>query len=251
MKYFFTFISLLGLVLFFSACTKEDEFLEKPTWSKLSISTTSTTKNFEVWLDNQLLLDSLKIKKGLLTKPIPSGEHRLRIRQFERNDYLVDTLINFAWSTKPYGFSLIEFDPQSDPLLFSGFPDNIPAHEEGFETFAFLNVDATITKSKTIDILMYSTDDPNVLVQEFDHIPYNKISTYFKIPANPNNISGFLVIRDAESKNILFDGRESYMIINLPSTYPGSSNTFLLKFTNGGDDQFPYYSTEPIFEATR
>lgn len=89
-------------------------------------------------------------------------------------------------------------------------------------------------------------------MHEFENIPSNQISTYFKIPVDPNNNSGLLVIRDASTKDILLDGRNLYMFLSLP--YPaflGASNTFLVKFTDNGDDISPPYECETIFDKTR
>lgn len=247
MKHFFTFITLLGLVLFFSACTKENEFLEKPTLSKLSINTTSTTKNFEVWLDDQLLKDSINLRKNLLEKPIPSGKHRLRIRQFERNDYFVDTLMNFAWSTKPYQFSLIELAANTDPFLFTGFPSDLPIPDIGYSTIGLLNTDQTLSLNKTIDLIFYERRTDNILV-ELKNIPYGIIK-YFQV-SDATRIRGVVVLKNSETGEILYNGRSGNTLITLYSV-DARYNTYLLRLNNSQDASSPRYSVFPLISDKR
>ncbi|WP_126974018.1 hypothetical protein [Gynurincola endophyticus] len=248
--------SLLLVVTVFFSCTKENNFLEKPTFTSLSINTTASVKKFDVWLDEELLKDSISSSVALSNVTIVAGEHRLRISQAGLKDFFIDTVLHFDWQAKSpaYTFSLIELDSESDPLFFTGFSNEIPAHENGYVTIGFLNIDPTpISFNKDIDLIIYDASgmDPDKIIAEFNDIPYNKISSYHKIPVDVFNNGGMMVIRDAESKEILFDGRELFGFLFLGSYWPGAPNTYLLKFYNVGDELYPYYLAETIFSALR
>lgn|GEM_PF-3930095 len=243
--------ALILLITFAFSCTKTDEFYQENTVSSLRINTTAAEKAFSVWLDDQLLEDSVT-NQHMLDAPLVAGEHRMRIAQAGTVNYFVDTTLSFAWTAErpARNFSLIELDPESDPMLFAGFPANIPAPEEGFITLAFLNTDTTLTENKAIDISLYDPSDPSRLLVEMNNIPYGRISDYYRVPVNEFYNGGMLVIRASGTQHVLFDGRPNWMILTF-AFYNWSGNTYLFKFSNDAGTEFPYYAALELFSATR
>lgn len=242
---------MILLITFAFSCTKTDEFYKEDTVSSLRINTTAAKKAFSVWLDDKLVEDSVTSQR-MFDAPLVAGEHRLRIEQAGTGNYFVDTTLSFAWTAErpARNFSLIELDPTTDPILFGGFPADLPAPEQDFITVGFLNIDKTLTENKTIDMLLYDPSEPSNLLLELKDISYGKISTYYKIPVNEFNNGGMLVIRESGTQNILFDGRPIWMILSF-ALYNYSGNTYLFKLTNDGGIEYPYYSALELFSVTR
>ncbi len=245
------FSAVLVTVLHVS-CTKEYGFYQEDTIVGLEIKSTSMRKAFEVWLDEGLVQDSVSLMKPF-ARGVVAQEYRLRIAQSKTNAFFVDTTINLRWSAKNHAFSLIELDPVANPLFFAGFPDGIPAAADGFVTVGFLNLDITeVTKDNVVDLLIYDPGNPDKLLVAFDGIPYNRISPYFNVPVEVFNGGGFLVIEDTATQELIYDGRELWGFINLGQYVPGTTgNTMLLKLTNEGDTEYPFFMAETLFEGDR
>lgn len=244
-------VAVALIITVFIACTKTEAFYKEDSISSIKINTTSAKKAFWVWLDDQLLKDSLTGTRELAVNVV-AGKHRLRIQQTGSENYFIDTTLVFDWTEiKPsHIFSLIELNPSENPLLFAEFPTTIPAHENGFITFAIINMDTTYTFNKTVDMLLYDVSDPEKLLFELNNIPYGKISDYFKVAVADFNNGGLLVIKESATGNLLLDGRPNWnMGFFYPTTY--NNNTFLLKYENGGSREYPYYFGIEIFSSKR
>lgn len=231
------FIYILLAVLLLTACTKEEHFFERPTLTGLVINTTSPSKTFEVWLDDELLQDSVNQKK-FLDKHIKTGEHRLRIAHSTKKDYFVDTLMNFEWiAQKQYQFSLIEIDVNTAPFLFTGFPSDLPIPQIGYSTIGVLNTDQTLSLNKTIDLIFYDRISGNTIV-ELKDIPYATIK-YFEV-SDAIRVRGYVVLKDTSTGEIIYDGRGG-ALVTLYSADP-RYNTYLISLSNSQGTSNPQYN---------
>lgn len=249
MKLSFTYLSLVVLFLIFGGCTKETEFLEKPTFVQIYLN--STSNNFyEFWLDGIMLKDSVNQQKPF-GKVIEVGEHKIGIKPSKEKDFIIDTILNLNWTPKPKQFTLLDLGANQKPMFFTGFPSELPEAKEGFVTFAIINLDLTRTKGKTIDIQFFDITDPSKKLFEIKGIQHNAISEYYTVTVDEFNMAGLIVIRDSFSQEILINGITEYIVGSLGYYYPGASNTYLISFSNLGNAEVPYYTFSNLFEGIR
>lgn len=213
--------------------------------TRLRIISSSQDRYFSLWLDDEILNDSLL---SIFTTPVKVGKQRLRIAEAGKSEYFVDTLVDI---TRPMtSFSLLEADPSLPPFLFTGFGEDVAPPAAGNYKFCFLNIDTLYTKNKLVNIKLIDWDMVTVL-DELKDIPFNRLSGYYEVSGNIMSNCIAEIVDAADPANVLLS-RESYSAFS-PILFNPGNNIFILKFYFAGDASvnYNYYSFEEIFSEKR